>query len=269
MYSKFKVDQSTFLGLRLNELDKITGNTLTSGFKKTVNEILREKFQDNKYIDGSKIQEDWFPQVKCDVFLSHSHKDLEKAKQFAGWLKNKFDLEVFIDYNIWGSITDLLRSIDDVYCYNKESNTYSYEKRNFTTSHVHMMLINALTDMMDRTECLMFFETPNSIDLKKMTHSSSSLTESPWIYNELFLSKVLQSVQRRSAYKLKKSQDSVRMYAQMNESFNPRYNVDTSHLIDLSNEDLRKWLQHYRASQSDYEVIHSLDVLYSLKNIKH
>lgn len=267
MYSKFKIDQNSFQGLGISNLDKVTGNSVTTNYKRIVDSVLNEKFEDQKYINGSKIQAEWFPQVKCDIFLSHSHKDLEKAKQFAGWLKNKFNLEVFIDYNIWGNINDLLKRIDDTYCYDKIKKTYSYEKRNFTTSHVHMMLINALTDMMDRSECLMFFETPNSIDLKKMTHSQESLTESPWIYNELFLSKVLQIEQRRSKDELIKSQESVRMYAGLNENFNPRYNVDISHLINLSNQDLKKWLFHYQSTLSTNKP-HSLDVLYSLKNIK-
>lgn len=27
--------------------------------------------------------------AKADVFISHSHKDIEKVKAFAGWLKEK------------------------------------------------------------------------------------------------------------------------------------------------------------------------------------
>ncbi|WP_299059558.1 hypothetical protein [uncultured Polaribacter sp.] len=266
MYSKFIINKDSFLGLAMNDIDKSSGNSLTTKYKNIVDSVLKEKFENNKYIDGSKIQSEWFPQVKCDIFLSHSHKDVKKAKQFAGWLKNKFGLEVFIDYNIWGNINDLLQNIDDTYCYDKLKGTYSYKKRNFTTSHVHMMLINALADMMDRTECLMFFETPNSIDLKKMTHSTESLTESPWIYNELFLSKILQNIQRRKKNELVKSQESVRLYADLNENFNPKYNVDISHLIDLSNDDLKNWLFHYKDNKHQNKP-HSLDVLYNLKNI--
>lgn len=266
MYSKFKISKDSFTGINLKIPDQIAGNNLSTKYKIIVAEVLNEKFESKKHIDGSKIQSEWFPQVECDIFLSHSHRDVKKAKQFAGWLKNKFGLEVFIDYNIWGNINDLLKDIDNEYCYDKLKKTYSYEKRNFTTSHVHMMLINALADMMDRTECLMFFETPNSIDLKKMTHSKEAVTESPWIYNELFLSKILQNVQRRKKEELIKSQESVRLYADLNENFNPKYNVDISHLIVLSNDDLKNWLLHFQDNKHQNKP-HPLDVLYNLKNI--
>lgn len=264
MYSKFKVNQDSFLNIGFNDFDKTSGSSLSTKYKKIVGDTLKEKFRDNKYIDGSKLQEEWFPKVECDVFLSHSHKDLEKAKQFAGWLKNKFNLEVFIDYNIWGSIYDLLRNIDDTYCYDKIKKTYSYEKRNLTTSHVHMMLLNALADMMDRTECLIFFETPNSINLKEMTHSPKSLTESPWIYNELFLSKIIQIKQRRANQELLESRASIKMFSDLNEDFKPKYTVDLSHLIDLSSDDLKLWFELYKKPEIK---AHSLDILYSLKNI--
>lgn len=50
--------------------------------------------------------------------------------------------------------------------------TYDYNLRNYTTSHVHMMLATALTEMIDNTECIMFYNTPNSVlladDLQKI-----------------------------------------------------------------------------------------------------
>jgi len=261
MFSKFKISHSTTNSIKFSLSDKQRGKSISTNYKKIVNEILKEKFIDNKIIDGTKIQDDWFPQVKCDIFLSHSHKDIDNAKFLSGWLKNNFDLDVFIDYNIWGNIVDLLKRIDKAYCYNKETKTYDYTKRNFTTSHVHMMLINALVDMMDRTECLMFFETPNSLNLKKMTHSSSEVTESPWIYNELFLSKIIQTTKPSRAAPVSES----RKFTALEKNFRPIYKTDTSHLIPLDNIDIQNWLRDYDKTNN----VHSLDVLYNLKKVKN
>jgi len=141
-------------------------------------------------LDGSKMQEDWFPQIKADVFISHSHKDENLAKCFAGWLKETFDLDSFIDSCVWGYSNNLLRIIDDKFCKNENTPTYNYNKRNGSTSHVHMMLSTALTMMLDKTECVFFLNTPNSIT----TDSVISRTYSPWIYHEIAMTKLIKEI---------------------------------------------------------------------------
>ena len=69
---------------------------------------------DNGSLDGSKMQANWFPQIKADIFISHSHKDENLALALAGWLKVTFGLSVFIDSCVWGYANDLLRIIDDL-----------------------------------------------------------------------------------------------------------------------------------------------------------
>lgn len=261
MFSKFKINQNSFQNITISSIDKITGNKITSDYKKQIKESLSIKFKNDEIIDGSATQNEWFPQIECDIFLSHSHKDLDKAKNFAGWIKNKFKLNVFIDSNIWGNVNELLRKIDNEYCYDKIKKTYSYEKRNITTSHAHMMLINAISEMMDKTECLMFFETLNSISIKKAIHE----TESPWIYSELFLSKILRQANKGVLIRGKNKKS-----LSMIEAKKPKiyYSVDTSHLIELSNIDLKAWYQ--LSSKSENLDTHPLDLLYLQKNlIKH
>lgn len=264
MFRRYKVDNSSFENIHLSELDKVKGNSLSNRYSKAVKENLTLKFKDGQVIDGSATQNEWFPSIKSDIFLSHSHKDIDRAKKLVGWIKNKFNLDVFIDYNLWGNVNDLLKEIDDEYCYNKVSKTYSYEKRNITTSHAHMMLINALTDMIDKTECLMFLETPNSVTIKKMLHE----TESPWIYNELFLSKVLRVNNNISRAKTARFSKALESKYSLNESFQIDYQTDTSHLIKLSNKDLKDWETQFINERSiiGQEITHPLDVLYAIKS---
>ncbi|RXJ52632.1 hypothetical protein [Gelidibacter gilvus] len=245
----------------MSSIDKTAGKQMTSSYKTKIKESLSLKFKKGEIIDGSATQNEWFPQIECDIFLSHSHKDLEKAKHFAGWVKNKFGLKVFIDSIIWGNVNDLLRDIDNEYCYDKINKTYSYEKRNVTTSHAHMMLINAISEMMDKTECLMFFETINSISIKKAIHE----TESPWIYSEIFLSKILRQNKDFSRRKTIHLSHSLTKAYNLNENFEINYESDTSHLKDLSSEDLKTWLE--LNIKEENRNSHPLDILYIIKKV--
>ena len=67
------------------------------------------------------MQANWFPQIKADIFISHSHKDEDLALALAGWLKVSFGLTAFIDSCVWGYANDLLKMIDYKYCYQKKT----------------------------------------------------------------------------------------------------------------------------------------------------
>lgn len=135
----------------------------------------------NNSLDGNAIINSWFPQIEADVFISHSHKDEETAKILAGWLYDSFKINSFIDSCVWGYAEKLLKMIDNAYCLNGNKLTYDYDKRNCTTSHVHMMLSTALSMMIDNTECLFFLNSPQSIT----PTASIAKTDSPWLYFEI------------------------------------------------------------------------------------
>lgn len=193
MYSKFNYSPSIpFYNNTLNGyLTK--GSEIYEEHQKEVQDCLSKYLTEEGIINGSDLKEHWFSVSKKDIFISHSHKDINKVKAFAGWIYETFGLEAFIDSCSWGYCDDLLRKIDDRYCYNSKSKTYNYSLRNYTTSHVHMMLSTALTEMMDETECIIFFNTPNSInmqtELKKVKDKEKTL--SPWIYHELSMTTML------------------------------------------------------------------------------
>ena len=62
-----------------------------------------------------------------------------------------------------------------------------------------MMLSTALAEMIDKTECVIFFNTPNSIsigdELAKIKKRETTL--SPWIYYELSMMTLIKSTQPR------------------------------------------------------------------------
>ena len=142
-------------------------------------------------IDAGKLVRHWFPVSEYDVFLSHSHLDKDSAVRFAVWLQEYLGLRVFVDSTVWGYSYDLLRKLDDKYCYQSASQTYSYEKRNETTSHVHLMLAMALQEMINKSECFVFFKSENSFSLSIQQESQ---TKSPWIFEELKTTSIIHKI---------------------------------------------------------------------------
>ena len=220
-----------------------------------VKETLDNLILEDGSLDGTKMQNNWFPQIKSDIFISHSHKDEEKAIFLAGMLSEVFGLELFVDSCIWGNANDLLKEIDKNYCFNEKNDTYYYEKRNYSTSHVHMILSTALTMMIDKTECLFFLNTPNSISASDLIEQ----TESPWIYSEIAIS---QMIRKRNPFEhrlLEKSlyvKDSI-LY---NENLKVKYELPLDHLTDIDFETIIKWIEY----KNKNNIEDSLRALYDI-----
>lgn len=190
----------------------------------------------NGKLDGSKMQQNWFPQIKADIFISHSHKDKDLAIALSEWLFKGFGLSTFIDSCIWGYHNDLLKIIDNEYCKNPEGNSYNYNKRNYSTSHVHMMLSTALSMMIDNTKCILFLNTPNSIS----SHSIISKTESPWIYSEIAMTKLVRKKHIRE-YRLQRITESFSSGGRLEKGLDFEYVVDKEHLTKINSDVLGTW----------------------------
>lgn len=164
--------------------------------KKALNNLSDYLLDSSSTLDGDEIQKHLFPNKEVDIFLSHSHADTDNVIRLAITLERK-GLNVFIDSCVWGNAFDLLKDIDQEYCYDSLTGTYSYEKRNRSTSHVYMMLNTALHKMIDNCEIFLFLGTPNSVSVKQGIESQESV-KSPWILSELAL---VQHIRRRTSYK--------------------------------------------------------------------
>eukprot|EP01029_Cantina_marsupialis_P013240 TRINITY_DN29292_c0_g1_i1.p1 TRINITY_DN29292_c0_g1~~TRINITY_DN29292_c0_g1_i1.p1 ORF type:complete len:233 (-),score=20.57 TRINITY_DN29292_c0_g1_i1:186-809(-) len=203
------------------------------------------------------MQENWFPKVNADIFISHSHSDRDTAIILAGILKKAFNIDSFIDSCVWGYSDELLREIDNQYCLQPDG-YYNYQKRNFSTAHIHMMLSTALNMMIDNTECLFFLNTKNSVS----TSGIISKTESPWIYSEIATSKV---IRRRDPIRFNKR--SIGTFAEggqiINKGLHIDYTLDLDHLTNIDFNDLMKWMENYKEDQ------HPLDVLYKLQSVSN
>lgn len=234
-------------------------NSRTSGEEiyeknKVVVQTTLESFIKDGIIDGSNLSAHWFPMMEVDVFISHSHQDHDQAIEFAGWLKNCFGLDSFIDSCVWGYSDDLLRIIDNKYCYQSASGMYDYLSRNGSTSHVHMMLANALSEMLDKAECVFFINSPNSINSKEAVDK----TKSPWLFFELSAIRVMRRIvpKRSKLHELIEGSATVKKASKL-----PiEYVVSLEELTPLSLVQFRSWGSEYIKNRDQ----NPLDLLYDI-----
>lgn len=257
MYSKFNLKLDSEFEVKLTEyLD--AGKALYNKFEPDARKSLEKFIYTNGHINGTAMKENWFQMEDVDVFISHAHQDTDNVKAFAGWLHEEFGLTSFIDSCVWGYCNDLLKEMDNEYCKNEDTPTYDYNKRNYTTSHVHTMLSCALTEMIDRTECIMFYNSPESIILKEeLKNTVESKTGSPWIYYELAMTSLVKYTEP-DRFKMKE-----RHFAHkelLAESIEVEYDVE-KYLKDMSlisSKDLAEW----HNQKQRFQGAHSLDILY-------
>ena len=148
----------------------------------------------------------------------------------------------------------------------RKMSTFVDKKRNYSTSHVHMMLSVALTQMIDNTECLFFLNTPNSLTPGTIINQ----TESPWIYSEIATTRL---IERRhfSEYRLKRAVES---FSKGGKRTPPvKYVLQVDHLTDIDNRVLSNWADswqdvdnrnHSFPQYSENLEVHALDKLYEL-----
>ena len=232
------------------------GQELYNNQKNTVKRQIDSYVLDDGILGASHIEEDWFPNIKSDVFISHSHRDQELAIGLAGWLHNIFGITSFIDSCVWGYADDLLKIIDTEYCVKKKRQdgsieTYDYDKRNQSTAHVHMILNTALQKMIDKTECLIFLNTPNSLLVDDVIDGTA--TASPWIYSELTFSRMCRK-KKLAEYR----KDLMHTAILEHREIKIRYDVSLEHFVELKDSDLLNiWI-----NSNGKEPLEVLDDLY-------
>ena len=259
MYKAFKINGNT-TNVDCNSQENIeyllAGKQLYNQFKKNIEENLNMFRNKDGSLNGSKLTSEWFPLMNADIFISHSHKDIDMALLIAGLLYKTQGIKCFIDSCIWGYADDLLRIIDNEFCL-KPGGSYSYEKRNYSTSHVHMMLSIALTKMIYNTECLFFLNTPNSIYPKDSIPGVRKVDEtlSPWIHTEIEMTKLVNKRNTKEHRNFQKS------FSVAREDFQMHHSGDTSHMEKLTFGELYKW-----AKKTYNNKFEALDNLYETHN---
>lgn len=207
-------------------------------------------------IDADKVQEDWFEEIQADVFISHSHDDYDNAIRFAALL-DRYGISCFVDSLVWGYCNTLLEQIDDRYCLIKTSGSHSkhyrYKDCVFSSAHVHTMLNSSLMKMMDKCECIMFLDTPQSIST---VDTIQKKTASPWIYSELLYTSLIKR-KKLEEYRLVHGD-----HYSLESSLKVQYTVTTEGMVSLSREELAMWLYRMDYLKNQNRLIDGLDELY-------
>lgn len=236
---------------------------------------------EGNFVNGTQLQDNWFPVFFTDIFISHSHRDEKLALALAGWLFDTFGLTSFIDSAAWGYIDDLLEALNSRYS-NKRKDPdggylYSHNACNIVSQHVNIMLSAALQEMMDTTEAVFLLNTPNS--LPGFTSHSIEGTYSPWIFSEISCSKLIRK-RPLSDYRPSPIIEHVQKSEQFAcDSLSVRYEVSTDHLYPLNKNDLANWKTHIAKSSMPKSYLlenqmqrlefskRSLDILYIQQNL--
>ena len=179
-------------------------------------------------INGEKLRDFVFPIDKFDVFISHSHDDLETAKLFAVWLEEKCGLSVFLDSFVWSSADGLLQEIDNLYC-KQQNGLYSYHRRNYSTAHIHTMLSMSIMEIIKQSRIGVFIDSSHSLNLHKLRKNNQAKTLSPWIYQEIMYMRLFAD---------KKSSTHMFSRETLNENFQIAHSVDLSDFALLTVDNL-------------------------------
>lgn len=256
MYRGFnlKLDEDIFSDKEINYYSRIAETEISDSMKNFPH-LYISIFRDKNILDAKQIMKEYFPQYnRFDIFLSHSHNDIDLALTIAGILKEEFHLNVFVDSIVWENCTDLLRNIDNKYCRRKDG-LYDYNKRNYSTSHVYLILMNSLNMMIDECETLFFLNTPNSISLEDNLDNLDDLdrTLSPWIFSEIQTSKIIRKkIPKRNIPLM----ESTKYFST---DLKISYPLELDHLTEMSQDDFLKWIY------SDYDNPNeALDNLYKM-----
>jgi hypothetical protein len=240
--------------LKISEenIDRLINYQHNYSHSQTIRNALSRNIVASYSTDANELKSNWFPTIKSDVFLSHSHKDIELAKKIA-YLLSKLRLGTFIDSEVWGYSDNLVKQIEEQYY--PYGTFHAHDK---IIAHVNIMLTSALTKMLDNTECIIFLNTPNSII--PAGYLNANKTDSPWIYHELFTTSILPV-----NTPIRKSHD-WRPGSVINEANQPNilHTPPLDHLTDLDYSDFTNWINNSK----NKNYYHSLDVLYELKPLK-
>lgn len=121
---------------------------------KTIQPLLPKEYSKSDII---ALLKEFYPYEWRSVEVKYTYYQTKDRYIKRTYGKNRYDMkapEVLL-------MNDLLREIDEKYCRHSNGTSFDYDKRNYSTSHVHMMLSIALSRMIDKCESVFFLNSEN------------------------------------------------------------------------------------------------------------
>lgn len=128
-----------------------------------------------------------FPQKYSDVFISHSHAEIDVASALKAKIEHELGLTCFIDGDVWGNVYEALEFFQKRWELNKGEN--SLIQCNYAASHFYLMLSSALMQMMGQAHAIVFIKPEAALPSDEQGGKIS--LESAWIRQELLVAKQL------------------------------------------------------------------------------
>ena len=220
---------------------------------------LRKIINSYNIIRAHEIKKLLLPSKHYDIFISHSHKDLELAKGLSNYLQLFFGVSCFIDSLYWGNIDELQEELNRMHLHEDKATGKEYYDHQSTmevAKHANMILASALTEMIDNCECVFFLNTDNSV-ISGSEAINKNKTYSPWIYHEVFTTSIIHRKEtgRRAALEEQQIRDNaIKPLPQF------IYNLDLTGMTNLNDDDILNWWGKVNSNNA-----HPLDILYKLK----
>ena len=258
MYRGFNISGisvETFSGLNFTDHSDIhdgltkCGVRIGSRYKNSVEDSIRAIERNGKVeFAGNEIEGLCFPHLNFDVFISHSHSDVQTAVELAGFLKYWCGLDAFVDSCAWSYRDEIIERLVRLVARDDKP---SEKLLCSIISHVDCMLNKALIGMIDGCESLFFLNTPNSI----LGSSLGGTTCSPWIYGELEASRVIrkQKSERRPRGLMEARAEDCSPYLF-------QYDIRLNHLASTTGSVIRDWAVN--AHRKGMKKFDALDALY-------
>lgn len=219
---------------------------------------LRKIINSCNKIRAHEIKKLLLPSKRYDIFISHSHKDINLAKGLAGYLEKYCKVSCFIDSLYWSNIDELQEELNRMHLTMDRTagkKTFNHKSTMEVAKHANMILASALTEMIDNCECVFFFNTDNSV-IRGTEAISKNETYSPWIYHEVFTTTIIQKKQRSKFNESYQFRDNA-----IKQIPDISYGLDLSGMTVLREEDIFEWEIKINSNKDK----HPLDVLYNLK----
>ncbi|MFP6040229.1 TIR domain protein [Helicobacter pylori] len=167
-------NSNDFSMLPIFELDRIA--------QKIRNILKKHGSRKDIILNHRELQEAFFspfkPQLKnAQVFLSHSHADINKALEVKDYLEEYLDAEcVFIDSLFWDYKDDVLNKLAEYDDISKIEDVFT------------LILRESLERMIKKCPYFVFLQSKNSVSLNQ---DLLKITYSAWIYEELKIANTL------------------------------------------------------------------------------
>ena len=218
---------------------------------------LRKIINSCNKIRAHEIKKLLLPSKRYDIFISHSHKDINLAKGLAGYLEKYCKVSCFIDSLYWSNIDELQEELNRMHLTMDRTagkKTFNHKSTMEVAKHANMILASALTEMIDNCECVFFLNTDNSV-IRGTEAISKNETYSPWIYHEVFTTTIIQKKQRSKFNESYQFRDNA-----IKQIPDISYGLDLSGMTVLREEDILEWGTKINSNKDK----HPLDVLYNL-----